>query len=133
MKNTLRQASYYQLAFKNNLQLTEDSGKVGLLGKTEDFFTFYDEVSEHYMNKSGFEDFLKGKHFEENPMLLDDDLSEAFDEWVVELEIADYERYYDEFKKELEANWNFTREVIDEKDDLIMEKIKYNDLHDLID
>jgi hypothetical protein len=44
MKNELREAKYYQLAFKNNLQLTEVDGKVGLLGLNTDQENFYKEL-----------------------------------------------------------------------------------------
>lgn len=46
MKNTLREASYYQLAFKNNLTLTELEGKVGLLGLNKDLENFYKGIEE---------------------------------------------------------------------------------------
>ena len=98
MNNTLRKASFYKLAFKNDLQLTEANGKVDLLGLIKDKLRFWDDIEKHYMSKPGFEDFLQDKHFEENPMHLDDDLPDAFDNWVADLEVEDYERYYDEWK-----------------------------------
>ena len=126
MTNTTRNAIYYKLAFKNNLQLTEDLGKVGLLGEKKEAMKFYDDIEEYYMNKPGFETFLQEKHYEENPMLLDDDLPDAFDSWVADLEVADYERYYDEFKSETTTDREEAQENIDEK-------LRYNDQHDLID
>lgn len=40
------------------------------------------------MNKKPqtFEDFLKDKHYEQNPQLLDDDLSDAYDNWEPDVE-----------------------------------------------
>ena len=37
--------------------------------------------------KRKFEDFLKDKHMECEPEVLDDDLSDAFDYWVANLDI----------------------------------------------
>ena len=148
MTNTTRNAIYYKLAFKNNLQLTEDLGKVGLLGEKKEVMKFYDDIEEYYMNKPGFETFLQEKHYEENPTLLDDDLSEAFDNWVANLEAEDYERYYDEWKsRKRTPNENIkelkeiTKEGLfksmgltdEDGDDLLDEKLRYNDQHDLID
>ena len=147
MKNTTRKASFYKLAFKNNLQLTEFRGKVGLLGLQKDKLRFWDDIEKHYMSKPGFEDFLQEKHYEENPTLLDDDLSDAFDNWVANLEAEDYERYYDEWKsrkrtpnenikelKEMTSGGLFESMGLDEDgDDLLDEKLRYHDQHDLID
>ncbi len=44
MKNQIRTARWYQLAFKNNLQLTNDLGKVALLGSKVDFSNFWREL-----------------------------------------------------------------------------------------
>lgn len=47
------------------------------------------------MNK--FESFLQNKHIVENPMLLDDDLPDAFDAWLGELQADDFIKYGEEF------------------------------------
>ncbi len=51
MKNELREARWYKLAFKNNLQLTEVDGKVGLLGSNKDFKDFWKGLSESLEDK----------------------------------------------------------------------------------
>lgn len=48
------------------------------------------------MNNQPFEDFLKDKHFELNPQLLDDDLPDAFDNWLGTLDGEDYIKYGNE-------------------------------------
>lgn len=48
------------------------------------------------MNNQPFEDFLKDKHFEINPQLLDDDLPDAFDNWLGMLDGEDYIKYGNE-------------------------------------
>lgn len=48
------------------------------------------------MNETPFEDFLKEKHFELHPQLLDDDLPDAFDNWLGELDGEDYISYGNE-------------------------------------
>lgn len=50
-----------------------------------------------------FEDFLKDKHYEENPTILDDDLPDAFDDWLGNLDGHEYIRYADEWGKKLIA------------------------------
>ena len=52
------------------------------------------------MKYANFEDFLGSKHWEENPHLLDDDLSDAFDNWVSELNADDWLRYADNYADE---------------------------------
>jgi hypothetical protein len=44
-----------------------------------------------------FEDFLKQKHYEEHPMLIDDDLPDAFDNWLGEIDGEDYMKYGQEY------------------------------------
>ncbi len=44
-----------------------------------------------------FEDFLQDKHFEENSMIPDDDLSDAFYDWYSELYNFELVNYADEF------------------------------------
>ena len=44
-----------------------------------------------------FEKFLQNKHFRENPQLLDDDLADAFDDWLTELQADDFIKLGDEF------------------------------------
>ena len=36
------------------------------------------------LTTQGFESFLQGKHMEEYPMVLDDDLPDSFDQWLME-------------------------------------------------
>lgn len=47
-----------------------------------------------------FESFLQEKHFGMNPMLLDDELTDAFDNWMGQLEQAELIAFADEFGKE---------------------------------
>jgi len=46
MKNQIRPAYYYQLAFKNNLQLTEVKNEVALLGDDKDWRKFNRQLEE---------------------------------------------------------------------------------------
>lgn len=50
--NELRDAKYYQLLFKNNLELSEDMGELGFFGDQKDIENFeseyYGEASEDY-------------------------------------------------------------------------------------
>lgn len=48
------------------------------------------------MKKTPFEDFLKEKHYEMFPQLLDDDLPDAFDNWLGTLDGEDYIKYGNE-------------------------------------
>jgi hypothetical protein len=50
MKNELREANFYKLAFKNNLRLTEVNGKVGFAGKLENRISFYHELEDYYID-----------------------------------------------------------------------------------
>lgn len=36
------------------------------------------------LTTKNFESFLKDKHLEQEPYLLDDDIQEAFDQWIIE-------------------------------------------------
>jgi hypothetical protein len=49
------------------------------------------------MRKQTFEDFLKDKHYENNPKLLDDDLPEKFDTWIGDLQADDFIDYGQEY------------------------------------
>lgn len=46
--------------------------------------------------QSNFEDFLREKHFELNPMLLDDDLSDHFENWLSNLDVQEVIDYAEE-------------------------------------
>jgi len=48
-----------------------------------------------------FGEFLQEKHFEENPQILDDDLSEAFEHWVSCLDILEVLDYGDKWGEEI--------------------------------
>ncbi len=85
MKNELKEARWYKLAFKNNLQLTEDNGKVGLLGSNKD----WEQFNKDLINKVSFEDFLEERHYKTYPTLLDDDISDHYDAWRADLESDD--------------------------------------------
>lgn len=50
--------------------------------------------------KKTFEDFLAEKHAKENPMILDDNLSDAFNDWVSELDPAKIIEDADKFIEE---------------------------------
>ena len=47
-----------------------------------------------------FEDFLQDKFIRQNPTILDDDIPDAFDEWLCEIEPELWIEYGDEYKKE---------------------------------
>jgi wobble nucleotide-excising tRNase len=49
---------------------------------------------------NNFEDFLQDKFIKQNPTVLDDDIPDAFDEWLQELAPEEWIEYGDEYKKE---------------------------------
>jgi len=44
-----------------------------------------------------FEDYLKEKHYEENPQVLDDDLPDSYDSWLTDLPVDDLIKHADEY------------------------------------
>lgn len=46
-----------------------------------------------------FEKFLEEKCFEENPQVLDDDMSDFFDNWIAQLDAEEFIKYGNQFKK----------------------------------
>ena len=65
------------------------------------------------MDKETFEDYLQEKHFEENPTLLDDDIPDAFNEWLENVDTQDVIEYADIFiKRVLEAKEKEVKEDI---------------------
>ena len=48
-----------------------------------------------------FELFLQEKHQEENPELLDDNLSDAFQDWLGELQADDFIEYGEEYGNDI--------------------------------
>jgi len=46
-----------------------------------------------------FEEFLQEKHFEENPMILDDDLSDDYECWASNLDVQEIIAYAEEWGK----------------------------------
>ena len=44
-----------------------------------------------------FEEYLKELHCKEHPMILDDDLLDAYDAWLVEIEVDDWIKYAEEW------------------------------------
>jgi hypothetical protein len=55
------------------------------------------------MKHKDFEDFLLDKFAKENPQVLDDEYAEAFDEWLADLDVDQFIKYGDQYKKEGEA------------------------------
>jgi len=51
---------------------------------------------EKYRN---FEDYLQEKHIKENPTILDDDLPDAFDDWVAEIDVDAIIEHADAYAK----------------------------------
>jgi len=49
-----------------------------------------------------FEEYLETIHFEENPQLLDDDLPDAFNDWLGELDNDELIIYADQYVKKIE-------------------------------
>ena len=52
------------------------------------------------MSKRNFEDFLQDMCFNINPTVLDDNMPDYFDNWLGELDGADYIRYADLYAQE---------------------------------
>ena len=50
-------------------------------------------------NYKDFEDFLQDKFIESNPTVLDDDIPDAFDDWLTELDVDDLIAYGDQYYK----------------------------------
>jgi hypothetical protein len=46
-----------------------------------------------------FEDFLQDKFIRQNPTVLDDDIPDAFDEWLQEIEVDLWLEYGEEYAK----------------------------------
>lgn len=67
------------------------------------------------MKEYGFEDYLEEVFNEQNPGILDDDLENAFDNWLSQLDGEEYIRYADTFALKL-SNMHIadTRERINE-------------------
>jgi len=63
-----------------------------------------------------FEEFLQKEFMKEEPQILDDDLPDAFDGWVANLDISECIEYADkwmeEFKKETRKNFDMLTEEI---------------------
>jgi len=53
------------------------------------------------MKNKSFDEYLQAKHFEENPQILDDDLSEAFDDWIDNLDIQKLIDYAEDWGSKL--------------------------------
>ena len=53
-----------------------------------------------HMGCKNFEDFLQDKFIKQNPTILDDDIPDAFDEWLCDIEPELWIEYGDEHKKE---------------------------------
>jgi len=51
------------------------------------------------MNKPDFELYLRERHMAENPIILDHDLPDAFDHWLVDQHIDDSIKYANEWKE----------------------------------
>lgn len=51
------------------------------------------------MKYTNFEDFLMTKFMEDCPMVLDDDIPDAFGEWLENSDIQEIIEYADEYKK----------------------------------
>ena len=52
------------------------------------------------MRHKDFEDFLQDKFIKKNPMVLDDDIPDAFEDWLSEMDIQDCISYANEYRKE---------------------------------
>ena len=50
-------------------------------------------------NYKDFEDFLQEKFIESNPTVLDDDIPDAFDQWITWIEPADFIIYGNQYAK----------------------------------
>ena len=56
------------------------------------------------MKYKNFEEYLQIKHIEEEPTILDDDLPDAFSEWIANLSQEDLINYADEYVQILLKN-----------------------------
>lgn len=64
-----------------------------------------------------FEDYLKDVHYKSNPMVLDDDLPDHFDEWISQQEPEDYMRHADNFVQQTaEAVLSAVSEMVEATD-----------------
>ena len=52
------------------------------------------------MKHKNFEDFLMDYHCKTHPMILDDDLPDAYDDWLCNLEPCDWVDFGDKYLKE---------------------------------
>ena len=68
IKNKIRTARYYKLAFKNNLQLTEFRGELSLLGDGIDFHNFDRQLNFKEI-KEDIDDKIRTEHMDN---MLDD-------------------------------------------------------------
>ncbi len=48
----------------------------------------------------GFEYFLAEKHLEAEPQILDDDLPDAFNDWLTTLDVEEFIKYGDEYARQ---------------------------------
>lgn len=55
------------------------------------------------VSELNFEDYLQKKFMEQEPQILDDDLPDAFDGWLANLDGADYIEYADKWMTEVKA------------------------------
>lgn len=68
-----------------------------------------------------FIDYLKEVHWNMHPKLIDDDITDKFNDWLGELQADDFIH--------LAEKWQEKKESLE----MIDEKIKYNDQHNLIE
>ena len=66
--------------------------------------------------KTKFEEFLRDKHLEENPQLLDDMIPDAYDEWIANLSSDEWIIYGERF-----AIYFASKEI-----DIMFKKLKNN-------
>jgi hypothetical protein len=63
------------------------------------------------MRKQNFEEFLQDYHYINNPQLLDDDLPDAFDDWLVELQADDWIKLAEKWQDRQEAKENIDDKI----------------------
>lgn len=56
------------------------------------------------MNHKDFEDFLQDKFIRNNPMVLDDDVPDAFSEWLEDIDVNDLIKFADQYAKKIDCS-----------------------------
>ena len=129
MTNTLRRAGYYQLAFNNNLIMTEVDNQVGWLGTQKDQENFYNQLEDKEEERFWFSEARHSEDYDRLDGYVVDNMEEH--QYLLEKQTPNE---VIEDLNEMTKGGIFKAMGLDEDgDDLLDEKLRYNDQHDLID